>query len=142
MSVWDNANEKIAKFHTHLDECEQCRNHPFELCSIGASLLHDAAIQGEEAIAQWGKEQDSSQGTPETIQGLGEHVQKQISEIVKKADLLAAPSDDVFWKRFNDRITEKLPNVLMALVVETFLETCMKDLNDRLENHGESTEKQ
>lgn len=27
------------KFHAHLDACEQCREHPFDLCLIGASLL-------------------------------------------------------------------------------------------------------
>lgn len=31
------------KFHealdTHLDECAQCRNNPFDLCQIGAILL-------------------------------------------------------------------------------------------------------
>ncbi len=34
--------EKIKKFHAHLDICEQCRNHPFGLCSEGALLLKDA----------------------------------------------------------------------------------------------------
>lgn len=28
-----------ARFHSHLDECEQCREHPFDLCKIGAILL-------------------------------------------------------------------------------------------------------
>jgi len=35
--------EAIDKFHSHLDVCEQCRNHPFGLCSTGAELLRDAA---------------------------------------------------------------------------------------------------
>lgn len=26
-------------FHAHLDECEQCREHPFNLCAVGESLL-------------------------------------------------------------------------------------------------------
>lgn len=26
-------------FHAHLDECEQCRNRPHNLCSVGESLL-------------------------------------------------------------------------------------------------------
>jgi hypothetical protein len=26
-------------FHKHLDKCEQCREHPFNLCPIGAFLL-------------------------------------------------------------------------------------------------------
>jgi hypothetical protein len=29
-------------FHAHLDECEQCRNGPFNLCSRGATLLQSA----------------------------------------------------------------------------------------------------
>jgi len=31
--------ERIKKFHAHLDECAQCRNHPFGLCPTGARLL-------------------------------------------------------------------------------------------------------
>lgn len=27
------------KFHEHLDICEQCEQHPFNLCPIGAELL-------------------------------------------------------------------------------------------------------
>jgi hypothetical protein len=27
------------KFHAHLDECKQCREHPFGLCSTGSRLL-------------------------------------------------------------------------------------------------------
>ena len=27
------------KFHEHLDMCEQCREHPFSLCTEGAKLL-------------------------------------------------------------------------------------------------------
>jgi len=34
------------KFHAHLDECEQCEKHPFDLCEKGARLLREA---GEEA---------------------------------------------------------------------------------------------
>ena len=29
----------IDRFHAHLDVCEQCREHPFELCEIGELLL-------------------------------------------------------------------------------------------------------
>ena len=28
-----------SKFHDHLDECKQCREHPFALCTTGATLL-------------------------------------------------------------------------------------------------------
>lgn len=31
--------DEITLFHEHLDSCEQCRNHPFELCFEGANLL-------------------------------------------------------------------------------------------------------
>lgn len=34
-----------ADFHAHLDGCEQCANHPFELCSEGARLLELAAAE-------------------------------------------------------------------------------------------------
>lgn len=30
-------------FHAHLDACQQCREHPFDLCSTGAVLLKAAA---------------------------------------------------------------------------------------------------
>jgi hypothetical protein len=36
-----NPNPDI--FHAHLDECAQCREHPFDLCSAGAVLLRVAA---------------------------------------------------------------------------------------------------
>lgn len=28
-------------FHEHLDECAQCRNYPFALCSVGEPLLRE-----------------------------------------------------------------------------------------------------
>ena len=31
------------KFHAHLDICEQCREHPFDLCREGSRLLEEAA---------------------------------------------------------------------------------------------------
>ena len=34
----------LDKFHAHLDECEQCRNRPFDLCQLGYSLLVRAAL--------------------------------------------------------------------------------------------------
>ncbi len=33
----------IQKFHDHLDVCRQCREHPFDLCPTGATLLRAAA---------------------------------------------------------------------------------------------------
>lgn len=36
----------IDKFHAHLDACEQCRNHPFDLCPLGAAYLEVAAREG------------------------------------------------------------------------------------------------
>jgi hypothetical protein len=29
-------------FHRHLDECQQCREHPFALCAAGAVILQIA----------------------------------------------------------------------------------------------------
>lgn len=34
-------------YHDHLDACEQCRNHPFALCSDGERILR-AFVAGEE----------------------------------------------------------------------------------------------
>lgn len=31
--------ERGDKLHRHLDVCEQCEQHPFDLCPIGAKLL-------------------------------------------------------------------------------------------------------
>lgn len=33
-------------FHAHLDECQQCANHPFALCAEGAKLLELAGGLG------------------------------------------------------------------------------------------------
>jgi hypothetical protein len=49
--IWENDKAAIAatKFHVHLDECQQCEAHPFDLCSIGRELLREfARIQGRE----------------------------------------------------------------------------------------------
>jgi hypothetical protein len=35
----------IPAFHEHLDQCAQCRNHPFDLCDTGATLLRLAATR-------------------------------------------------------------------------------------------------
>lgn len=32
-------------FHRHLDGCFTCREHPMNLCSIGAELIRDAAAE-------------------------------------------------------------------------------------------------
>lgn len=39
---------RAEKFHEHLDECWQCREHPFDLCETGLKLL--LAIQDEPKI--------------------------------------------------------------------------------------------
>jgi len=31
------------EFHAHLDVCEQCEKHPFDLCRVGAALVQKAA---------------------------------------------------------------------------------------------------
>lgn len=40
-------------FNSHLDGCTRCRNHPFNLCAVGAQLLERAAApsNGEQARA-------------------------------------------------------------------------------------------
>jgi len=35
----DQQEDEIYDFHKHLDQCEQCREHPFNLCPIGNKLL-------------------------------------------------------------------------------------------------------
>lgn len=30
-------------FNNHLDACQQCANHPFDLCADGLRLLYEAA---------------------------------------------------------------------------------------------------
>lgn len=52
MSQEDTVEQKINRFHEHLDCCEQCRNHPFALCFVGARLLHNAGTYVEEAVAR------------------------------------------------------------------------------------------
>lgn len=39
----EDVTVRIKKFHSHLDVCSQCRNHPFGLCTKGAVLLKYAA---------------------------------------------------------------------------------------------------
>jgi hypothetical protein len=34
-------------FYKHLDECRQCREHPFALCAAGSILLRGAAIDAQ-----------------------------------------------------------------------------------------------
>lgn len=34
--------ERRSYFHAHLGVCEQCRNHPFDLCPVGAVLLQQS----------------------------------------------------------------------------------------------------
>jgi hypothetical protein len=47
-------------FHTHLDNCEQCRNKPFELCPIGRALAGAALKELESFIAPAPKPKDKS----------------------------------------------------------------------------------
>ena len=39
-------------FHAHLDLCQQCREHPFDLCVIGANLLYAEATETETAVSR------------------------------------------------------------------------------------------
>lgn len=44
MSYMSDAMAKVNPkiFHDHLDACEQCREHPFELCPEGSKKLREA----------------------------------------------------------------------------------------------------
>lgn len=33
----------VDRFYAHLEECTQCANHPFQLCSAGQRLIDEAA---------------------------------------------------------------------------------------------------
>ncbi len=35
--------ELTVKFHAHLEGCNQCRNHPFNLCNTGAGIMQQVA---------------------------------------------------------------------------------------------------
>lgn len=37
-------------FHAHLNVCAQCRDHPMNLCSVGAKLLTLAATDSEPPV--------------------------------------------------------------------------------------------
>lgn len=37
-------------FHEHLDECQQCRDHPFALCPTGDRRLRAAALGEEDSL--------------------------------------------------------------------------------------------
>lgn len=39
-------------FHMHLDQCEQCRDHPFKLCPTGEESLRVAAGKAELELRQ------------------------------------------------------------------------------------------
>jgi hypothetical protein len=43
-------------FHAHLGVCEQCADHPFDLCPTGALLLRSSATEAMvkgETFAEW-----------------------------------------------------------------------------------------
>lgn len=39
------------RFHSHLDTCRQCSEHPFDLCPAGATLLAAVPIEGATVTA-------------------------------------------------------------------------------------------
>lgn len=41
-------------FHDHIDVCERCRNQPFNLCSVGAAKLHEAAAVAQAEVLKHG----------------------------------------------------------------------------------------
>ena len=44
--------DAITSFHKHLDECAQCREHPFWLCEVGGPLLKAAGEQAEQEMRE------------------------------------------------------------------------------------------
>jgi hypothetical protein len=47
-------------FHAHLDVCEQCREHPFDLCRTGADLLMAfGRVHQEEMLGKCRKTEES-----------------------------------------------------------------------------------
>lgn len=34
-----DANSCLLAFHEHLDDCRQCRDNPFRLCTVGSMLM-------------------------------------------------------------------------------------------------------
>ena len=38
-------NKFGAAFHSHLDACAQCREHPFDLCHTGSVLLRSSVTE-------------------------------------------------------------------------------------------------
>ena len=50
----------IEQFHSHLENCCQCREHPFELCGIGSDLLNKAAQEAaQEDVENFAAENDA-----------------------------------------------------------------------------------
>ena len=43
LTTIEEVTERTTKFNAHLDICEQCERHPFNLCHEGAKLLKYAA---------------------------------------------------------------------------------------------------
>jgi len=43
--IMEAQEERIRKFHAHLDECNRCATRCFDLCPVGAKLLASAARQ-------------------------------------------------------------------------------------------------
>lgn len=37
------STKDVDPFHAHLDVCQQCREHPFDLCTVGDLLLKQVA---------------------------------------------------------------------------------------------------
>jgi hypothetical protein len=38
------------EFHTHLDNCKQCREQPFNLCLIGKNILNKLLKEGDNNV--------------------------------------------------------------------------------------------
>ena len=51
------------KFNAHLDVCEQCREHPWQLCEVGHKLIVEACSQLHVDAETF--KMVSSEGTPD-----------------------------------------------------------------------------
>jgi len=59
----ERLDTEIFQFHQHLENCERCREQPFNLCSDGQHLLFAcAAIDLRERPIRHGRVSDDDQG--------------------------------------------------------------------------------
>lgn len=61
--VTTEAEAALDVFHAHLDVCQRCREHPFNLCPVGAPLLMQAGSAAAERLGGGGPSKPYSMGT-------------------------------------------------------------------------------